>query len=183
MRDERRQQILSGALKLFTTKGLAATKIIDIAYESQISQGLMYHYFRSKEEIFVELIRGAFERMNAAMLAFEALPLTATDKIRKVIVEFLRVMEEDEDFARYFLVIAHAHLAQAIPAEARAIIETEGTVPYEVMTRIMRLGRKKEWSTSTMPRNSLWFSGPHSEDWPSTEPPMGRRSKPPMREF
>src|SRR5690349_13660292 len=98
MRDERREQILSSALKLFAAKGLAATKITDIAAESGISQGLIYHYFRSKEEIFIELIRGAFERMNAAARALERLPLAPREKINKAIVELLRSIEEHEDF-------------------------------------------------------------------------------------
>ena len=51
MKDERREQILSNALILFAAKGLSATKITDISAASGISQGLLYHYFESKEEI------------------------------------------------------------------------------------------------------------------------------------
>ena len=62
MRDERREKILYHALRLFAAKGLYATKITDIAAECRMSQGLLYHYFRSKEEIFTELIRGRSRR-------------------------------------------------------------------------------------------------------------------------
>jgi len=66
MKEERREQILSNALMLYAKKGLSATKITDIASASGISQGLIYHYYRSKEEIFVELIGIAFARLNEA---------------------------------------------------------------------------------------------------------------------
>jgi len=69
MREERRTQILEHALILFATKGLAATKISDIAEASGIAQGLLYHYFPSKEAIYVELIRKAFDGMSEAARA------------------------------------------------------------------------------------------------------------------
>lgn len=142
MRDERRKQILSSALKLFALKGLGATKIMDIVNDSGISQGLIYHYFRSKEEIFVELVRHALEGMNAAARGLEGLPLNPTEKISKAITELLRGMSENEDFARYFLLVAQANFSEAIPDEAKALIEKESSVPHEVMARIMRAGQE-----------------------------------------
>jgi len=142
MRDERRKQILSTSLKLFATKGLGATKIADIVQESGISQGLLYHYFRSKEEIFVELIRHALEGMNKAARTLEQMPLTPTEKISKAITEMLRGMSENEDFARYFLLVAQANFSDAIPEEAKRVIEKESGLPHEVMTRIMQAGQR-----------------------------------------
>ena len=57
--DKRRNQILSAALKVFSERGFAATKISNIASEAGLSHGLMYHYFKTKDEIFVELVRSA----------------------------------------------------------------------------------------------------------------------------
>jgi AcrR family transcriptional regulator len=143
MRDERRKQILSSALKLFALKGLGATKITDIVRESGMSQGLLYHYFQSKEEIFVELIRHALEGMNAAARKLEELPLTPAEKIDKAVTELLRGMSENEDFARYFLLVAQANFSEAIPVEAKTLIQKESDAPYEVMTRIMRAGQRE----------------------------------------
>lgn len=142
MRDRSRRQILSSALRLFSSRGLIATKTGDIAAASGISQGLIYHYFRSKEAIFTELIRGAFERMNAAALALEALPLSPREKIAKAIETMLRSMEKHEDYARYFLLIAQASYSEAIPDEAKAVIRKDSSLPYEVVTRIMRAGQR-----------------------------------------
>lgn len=54
--DERRQEILDGAMKLFSEKGYDRTSISDIATYLGISQGLCYRYFKSKEEIFESAI-------------------------------------------------------------------------------------------------------------------------------
>lgn len=49
--EERRLQILEKALIVFASNGFKGTSIKDIAEAAGISQGLMYHYFASKEEL------------------------------------------------------------------------------------------------------------------------------------
>lgn len=142
MRDERREKIIHHALRLFATKGLYATKVSDIAAEAQMSQGLLYHYFRSKEEIFTEIIRGAFEKMNAAALGLEALPLPPKEKIQMALTQLLRGIEESEDFASTILLNAQAGVSDATPAEAQSILKAESMVPYEVVERILRAGQQ-----------------------------------------
>ena len=141
-RDARRDQIVAAALELFATRGLAATKITDIAAAAQISQGLMYHYFRSKEEIFVELIRDAFAKMNAAARTLEEHPATPREKIIMAVSQLLRDLEQSERFARTILLITQASISAASPAQAVAIIEAQRDEPYQVVARIMRAGQR-----------------------------------------
>lgn len=47
----RRKQILEASLRLFDEKGFKDTSIQDIADAAGISKGLIYRYFRSKEEV------------------------------------------------------------------------------------------------------------------------------------
>jgi AcrR family transcriptional regulator len=49
--EERRLQILDTALTVFAASGFKGTSIKDIAAAAGISQGLMYHYFKSKENL------------------------------------------------------------------------------------------------------------------------------------
>ncbi len=48
---ETKQRILESALKLFQSKGYAATTMRDIAEEAGMAVGAAYYHFRSKEEI------------------------------------------------------------------------------------------------------------------------------------
>jgi len=143
IKDGRREQILSNALKLFARNGLAATKISDIALAAEISQGLIYHYYKSKEEIFVELISFAFDRINQACLWLESQPLPPAEKIAFAIRELLRLLEEDENAARYHLLIAQATATEAIPVKAKEIIKQKNTLPYESIERIMAAGQNE----------------------------------------
>lgn len=50
--DVRKREILDGAIKVFARKGYDKTTITDIAKELNISQGLCYRYYPSKEDIY-----------------------------------------------------------------------------------------------------------------------------------
>lgn len=51
-----RNKILMSALEMFASKGYAATSTDSIAKKAKISKGLIYHYFKSKQDI----LRGIF---------------------------------------------------------------------------------------------------------------------------
>ncbi len=53
----RRNQLLDTALRLFGEKGVENTSIKDIAEEAGVAQGLVYHYFRNKEDLLVEVLQ------------------------------------------------------------------------------------------------------------------------------
>ncbi|OQA62607.1 MAG: HTH-type transcriptional regulator AcrR [Ignavibacteria bacterium ADurb.Bin266] len=55
-----RQLILDKSLELFSRKGFAQTSIVDIAKESDISKGHLYHYFSSKDQLFEEILVSSF---------------------------------------------------------------------------------------------------------------------------
>ena len=54
-REERRQQILDAALRCFSRDGFHATTTADIVRESGVSQGALYLYFATKDDIVVAL--------------------------------------------------------------------------------------------------------------------------------
>lgn len=68
--EKSRQQILDGALKLFSHRGYGATSVRDIAEEAGVSKGNVYHHFPDKETIFRALIDRYFEAMSAPDFPF-----------------------------------------------------------------------------------------------------------------
>jgi len=67
IRQEKRELIRETALKLFATKGYAATSINDIAQSAGISKGLMYNYFASKEDVMQTIWDDLSEMFYAAI--------------------------------------------------------------------------------------------------------------------
>jgi AcrR family transcriptional regulator len=66
--EERRSQIIQSAIQVFTRLGFAKTRMDDVASESGLSKGLLYWYFKSKEEIIIAiadlLFGGEFRKMQ-----------------------------------------------------------------------------------------------------------------------
>jgi AcrR family transcriptional regulator len=54
---ERQNQIINGALKIFSKSSYYNTSTIEIAREAGISKGLLFHYFKNKKELYLFLYK------------------------------------------------------------------------------------------------------------------------------
>jgi TetR/AcrR family transcriptional regulator, cholesterol catabolism regulator len=65
----RRRDILLAAARVFARDGYASATLDDVAAQMGVTKGVIYYYFRSKEEIYTEIrataIREAIERLEA----------------------------------------------------------------------------------------------------------------------
>lgn len=66
---DKRKLILDSAIKVFADKGYHGTRISDIARQAEIAYGLVYHYFKNKEDILDAIF---FERWGGFIEAVEA---------------------------------------------------------------------------------------------------------------
>lgn len=55
-REERREQILESALRVFTEKGYKGSTTVDIAGQAGVSEVTLFRYFDSKKQIFAQAI-------------------------------------------------------------------------------------------------------------------------------
>jgi AcrR family transcriptional regulator len=143
MREERKKQILEEALRQFAGKGLFATKIKDIAEAVGMAQGLIYHYYKSKEDIYVELIGDALDKMSNAVYMLQELPKPPHQKIQMAIERLLETIECSEVFTQTCLLIAQATNSTAVPENAKKLIEEKRDIPYQVIAQIMAEGQKQ----------------------------------------
>jgi AcrR family transcriptional regulator len=69
--DERRGQILACARRLFSERNYAAVSTSDIAREAGVARGLLHHYFGTKRELYLEVVRSLM-RMPTNPVPLEA---------------------------------------------------------------------------------------------------------------
>ncbi len=141
MREERKTQILAGALQLFASKGLFATKIKDIAEAVGMAQGLIYHYYKSKDDIYIELINNALDKMNEAVLSLKEAALPAHVKISMAIEELIKTIKESDDFTQTCRLITHATNSTAIPDKVKRLIDEKRDIPYQELAKIIAEGQ------------------------------------------
>ncbi|HSV40463.1 MAG TPA: TetR family transcriptional regulator [Nocardioidaceae bacterium] len=55
--DERMQQILDSAVRLFTERAYADVSTTEVAEASGVTRGLVYHYFGTKHDLYLEVLR------------------------------------------------------------------------------------------------------------------------------
>jgi AcrR family transcriptional regulator len=82
MREVRRKQILDSALAVFSQKGFHASNVSDVAAHAGVSQGTIYWYFDSKEELFDAAIMAFFTDFGAEIMTVLQEGETASDKLR-----------------------------------------------------------------------------------------------------
>jgi len=63
---ERKQQLLDAAARLFSERGYAETRIVDICREAGVAKGLFYWYFETKEAVFRDLAHDLRLRLRRA---------------------------------------------------------------------------------------------------------------------
>lgn len=160
IKDEMREKIFSGALRVFSHRGYAATRISDIAKACGISHGLLYHYFASKDDIFTELVSNAITSSANALLYAESMDLPAIEKIEWIITEILNYISADSDSAYYFFLMVQISVTESLPASVMELVQT-ASVPQNVMNRMIADGQQQgdidEGDVEQM-TNAIWAS-------------------------
>ena len=99
---ERRREILGGAARAFAYGGYDATNMDQIARECGLAKGHIYHYFRSKEEIFteirIELVNRLIEKLAAIAPLADKDPELALRKATSAAIA--RIFEEEGRYER-----------------------------------------------------------------------------------
>ncbi|WP_245810062.1 TetR/AcrR family transcriptional regulator [Hydrogenobacter hydrogenophilus] len=98
-----REKLISSAKKLFSQKGYYETKVSDIVADAGLSQGTFYLYFRSKEDIFKELVRIMSEKVLNLLEEYARKDDDVEKIIKDATLEFFRIMYEEKPIAYIFL--------------------------------------------------------------------------------
>ena len=121
--DRRREEILNTALRLFAAKGYRATTIADIASATGTAHGLVYHYFRSKDELLAAILERFSFLADLRRILAVAPEQPASVVLREVAVEFSRTLDERMDLLR--LVVAESQ-SNDVVAKALGEATAEG---------------------------------------------------------
>ena len=104
-KEQRRLDILYKGLELFVEKGYKETKITDIAEELNISVGLLFHYFESKEDLYYELVRLGIDGTNKD---FNYENIDSLKFIKNYVQNIFNAIKNDKNVLRMFLLMPEA---------------------------------------------------------------------------
>ena len=90
-KEDRPQEISEAAFEVFAAKGYAATRVDEVAKRAGVSKGLLYLYFKTKEELFKAVIKSVVtRRVDALLLAVEQTELSSGAFMRGPLLEFMK---------------------------------------------------------------------------------------------
>ena len=82
-KEDRPKEITAAALAAFAEKGYAATRVDEVARRAGVSKGLLYLYFKTKEELFKAVVRSlVIPRIDALSAAIDTSELSVEEFLR-----------------------------------------------------------------------------------------------------
>ena len=90
-KEDRPAEITQAALAAFADKGYAATRVDEVAKRAGVSKGLLYLYFKTKEDLFKAVIRSFLSpQIDALISNIEETKLSAEEFLRGPFLAFAR---------------------------------------------------------------------------------------------
>ena len=142
-KEQRRALIIDKAIELFAKRGYAETKIGDIAQAADMSVGLMFHYFESKEKLFEEIVRfGASATDTPREMNFEN-PLDYFEGFLKILFQYAKGQPRT---MYLFVIMGRMIRGEGIPTHIREIAESVNQIEQsaEVIAAGQRYGYFRE---------------------------------------
>ena len=90
-KEDRPQEIAEAALAAFAEKGYAATRVDEVAKRAGVSKGLVYLYFKTKEEMFKAVVRSfVVPRVDALIEIVDRTDLSSEAFFRGPFLDFIK---------------------------------------------------------------------------------------------
>jgi TetR/AcrR family transcriptional regulator len=86
-RERTRARILKSAILEFANNGYGGARVDAIVERARVSKNLVYHYFQSKEVLFIEVMEVAYAQMRSRQNEMSLTGLGPTEGMRKLISE------------------------------------------------------------------------------------------------
>jgi TetR/AcrR family transcriptional regulator len=102
-----RERLLACATQLFTRKGYTGTTVREMVAAAGVTKPVLYYYFQNKEGIYLELIRGAFAKLDAILESSRSERGNAIEKLLRLCNQVLSLFEEKIEVAKLMYSISY----------------------------------------------------------------------------
>jgi len=95
--DLRKDQILDAALTVLVQNGYEGSRMDDVVSESQLSKGAIYWYYKSKKDMYLDLVNFWVIRYSATINHLVENDQSAPDQLKSLFNYFIDQYESDPD--------------------------------------------------------------------------------------
>jgi AcrR family transcriptional regulator len=101
---DKRRVILDAAVRVFARQGFHACRVSDIADEAGVAYGLVYHYFRSKDEVLDTLFLERWNVLLEAIRELDGRELEPREKLHAIVSFIVDSYRHDPDLMKVIIV-------------------------------------------------------------------------------
>ena len=102
-KEQKRENIMLEALKLFSKEGFYTTTMPDIAKALNMSVGNMYNYFKSKDILAKEIIKYISAYLGKELRKINESDISAKEKIHAFVKIYFEIAQNEPEMIEYFL--------------------------------------------------------------------------------
>ncbi len=103
MEEIRKEQVIQAAKTCIVEKGISNLSMKDIAAEANVSTGIIYHYFKNKEDVLLQVLKESFRKSHEQVMETVEPLKTSSEKLMRHLENIHRVPKDNPDFYRIFL--------------------------------------------------------------------------------
>lgn len=155
-KEKRRMDILAAGLDLFVRNGYQATKVSDIAKKLNMSVGLLFHYFESKEKLYEELVTMGLAGTKMPMqMKFDSPIMFFEGFVNQLFAN----VKKHPMIAQIFILMAEAGRNETTPPAVRKIALQVDAIEQsvEIIKQGQRLGEIRQGNPLAL-SNAFWCS-------------------------
>jgi TetR/AcrR family transcriptional regulator, fatty acid metabolism regulator protein len=101
---DKRRLILDAAVRVFARRGFNGCRVSDIADEAQVAYGLVYHYFRSKDEVLDTLFLERWNVMLEVIRELDEQDIAAREKLYAITSFIVDSYRHDPELMKVIIV-------------------------------------------------------------------------------
>jgi TetR/AcrR family fatty acid metabolism transcriptional regulator len=135
-RSAKRARILDAAITVFARTGYHDARVSDIAREAGIAYGLVYHYFRNKEEILETIFEERWTGFVETVEAIAEAPTRTEEKLEAIAALILGAYRLRRDWVKVFVLEIQRSSRFAEPSQLRAVGRF-----FQAVAKILRAGQ------------------------------------------
>jgi AcrR family transcriptional regulator len=159
-KEQRRNAILRAARREFFEKGFRSVTVDTIARRAELSKGAIYLYFKSKEEIYAQILLRDIDKFHDRVETLLDTSKSASDNLRQFAEVYAAFFLSDRELFRIFMNFMLQHNPVNFTPKINDHIVKSTNQTVSIIEQILQMGMEREEFPGCLNvrvcRNSFW---------------------------
>ncbi len=137
-KEQRKEDIIDSAEKIFAEKGLAAATMDEIAEAAELGKSTLYLYYKSKEDLYLAATMRGGEILYTMMAEATAGDEPILVRIRKLGEAYLEFFNKHRDYFRMYYFLESEQLHSQVSEEMKRLCQSKDQKIWGLVTGLVR---------------------------------------------